>query len=242
MDGYIKLHRKILDNPVVCKDAEYYAVWSYLLLNATHKEIQKDFNGGTVTLVPGQLITGRQSIAKKFKIDENKVQRVLKRLEIEHQIEQQTCNKNRLITVLNWESYQSNEQQNEQQLNNKRTTTEQQVNTNKNDKNVKNEKNNKYIYAEPDELNNSILDFIEFRKKIKSPMTDRAIKLLIGELNKLSNDSNERILIIEQSIMKGWKGVFPLKDKGVSNARPGSSTTGNQPKSINELAAEAGIE
>ena len=43
--------------------------------------------------------------------------------------------------MLSWSDYQSDEQQNEQQVNNKRTTTEQQVNTNKNVKNVKEQKN-----------------------------------------------------------------------------------------------------
>jgi hypothetical protein len=114
-------------------------------------------------------------------------------------------------------------------------------NINKNVKNVKNEKNNINTYTEPEELNNAILDFIEFRKKIKAPMTDRAIKLLIGELNKLSNDSNEQILIINQSIMKGWKGVFPLKDKGASNVGTGKPVAETQKsKTIVDLAREEG--
>ena len=32
MEGWIKLHRKMLDNPIVCKDSDYLAVWIYLLL------------------------------------------------------------------------------------------------------------------------------------------------------------------------------------------------------------------
>jgi len=145
-NGYIALHRKILENPVVCKDAEHYAVWSYLLLTATHKEQKKLFAGKPVTLYPGMLITGRKKIATLFKISESKVQRVLKTLEIEQQIEQLTCNQNRLVTVINWDRYQSSEQQNGQQLNNNRTTGEQQVNTNNNgDKGDKgNNVNNKH--------------------------------------------------------------------------------------------------
>lgn len=141
MSGWIKLHRKILDNPVVCKDSDHIAVWAYLLLNATHKEYPALFSGKKILLQPGQLITGRKTIADKFKIDESKVQRILKSFEIEHQIEQQKSNKNRLITVLSWRDYQDSEQQDEQQMNNKRTTDEQQVNTNKNVKNLKNDKN-----------------------------------------------------------------------------------------------------
>lgn len=141
MSGWIKLHRKILDNPVVCKDSDHIAVWTYLLLNATHKEYPAMFSGKKIILQPGQLITGRKSIADKFKISESKVQRILKLFENEQQIEQQNGNKNRLVTILSWLDYQDSEHQDEQLVNNKRTTSEQQVNTNKNVKNVKNEIN-----------------------------------------------------------------------------------------------------
>ena len=140
-EGYIKLFRKTLDNPIICKDSDHLAVWVYLLLNATHREMDVLFNNKRITLKPGQLITGRKSISSKLNISESKVQRIIKTLKSEQQIEQQTSNKNRLITILNWQSYQFSEQQSEQQVNNKRTTSEQQVNTNKNDKNVKNDKN-----------------------------------------------------------------------------------------------------
>ena len=141
MEGWIKLHRKMLDNPIITKDSDYLAVWVYLLLNTTHKEYDVVFKGKRITLKKGQLLTGRKSISEKLKINENKVQRILKILENEHQIEQQSSNKNRLITIVSWNKYQEDEQQNEQQLNNKRTTSEQQVNTNKNVKNIKNDKN-----------------------------------------------------------------------------------------------------
>lgn len=147
----------MLDNPVVCKDSEYFAVWCYLLLNATHKEQPVLFKGEKIILKPGQLITGRIKIAEHFKISESKVQRILKSFESEQQIEQQISNKNRLITILHWDLYQCSEQQIEQQVNNNRTTTEQQVNTNKNDKNDKNDKNVKNDKNERSIVNNTSL-------------------------------------------------------------------------------------
>lgn len=139
-EGWIKLHRKLLDNPVTMKDADHLAVWIYLLLNASHNEHPALFRGEKIILKPGQLITGRKSIALALHIDESKVERILKSLKSEQQIEQQTSSKNRLISITNWEFYQQSEQQSEQQVNNKRTTSEQQVNTNKNIKNDKNER------------------------------------------------------------------------------------------------------
>lgn len=124
MEGWIKIHRQLLDNPIICKDSEHLSIWIYLLLNATHKEIPALFKGEKIILQPGQLITGRKSMSEKLKIPESKIYRVINEYKSEQQIEQQTSNKNSLITILNWNKYQQNEQQNEQQLNNKRTTTE----------------------------------------------------------------------------------------------------------------------
>ena len=142
--GYIAVHRKMLDNPIVCKDTEHMAVWMYLLLNATHTNYDVFFKGNRITLQPGQLLTGRKSIAKQLKVNESKVQRILKLFESEQQIEQQTSNQNRLISIVRWTDYQKNGQQTEQQMNNKRTTDEQQMNTNNNVKKVNND--NKDIY------------------------------------------------------------------------------------------------
>lgn len=135
MEGWVCLYRKILENPIICKDSDYFAVWCYLLLSATHRKTSALFKGKKIILLPGQLITGRKSIAKKFKIDESKVQRILKTLENEQQIEQQTSSQNRLITIINWYQYQEIEQQNAQQVNNECTTSEQRVNTNNNETN-----------------------------------------------------------------------------------------------------------
>ncbi len=120
-NGWIKLHRKTLDNPIVMKDTDHLAVWMWLLLNATHSDHDTIYEGERLTLKAGQFITGRKIISKELKINESKIQRILKTFEIEQQIEQQTNPRCRLISILRWSDYQLDEQQSEQQLNNKRT-------------------------------------------------------------------------------------------------------------------------
>lgn len=142
MSGWIKIHRKIWEwgysnNP------DYLSVWIYLLSKASHTNYDFSVNGQKITLQSGQLLTGRKAISKETGVSESKVFRILKRLEIEQQIKQQHSNKYTIISITNWGDYQSNEQENEQQMNNKRTTDEQQMNTNKNDNNKKNVKNDK---------------------------------------------------------------------------------------------------
>jgi predicted phage replisome organizer len=77
----------------------------------------------------------------------------------------------------------------------------------------KNKKKESKIFSDIPELNQAILSFVEFRKSIKKPMTDRAIELLIKKLNGMTLDIDEQIEIINQSIMNGWQGIFPLTEK-----------------------------
>lgn len=214
MAGYIKLYRQLLENPVVCKDTDHLAVWVYLLANATHTNYDIVYSGQRITLKPGQLVTSRRAISENFKtqLSQSKVQRILKTFEIEQQIEQRTNRQSRLITILKWNEYQQSEQQSEQRVNNEWTTSEQRVNTNKNVKKVKKVKNI------PEALREPLNDFIEMRKKIKAPLTDRALDMLLKKLNQLSGGSTEKsIEILNQSTMNGWKGIFPLKENKNQN-------------------------
>lgn len=135
-NGYIKVYRKTLNSPIVMKDADCLAIWLYLLLNATHKEKSAIFKGKKIILKPGQLLTGTIAISKKLKINKDKVQRTLKLYETDKQIEQQTSNKNRLITIVNWELYQESNNQNDNQMINNCETTDKQLITNNNDNNI----------------------------------------------------------------------------------------------------------
>ena len=68
-------------------------------------------------------------------------------------------------------------------------------------------------------LDDAIAGFIEFRKKIKKPMTDRAVRLAVGKLRQMTSDVDEQVAIVEQSVMNGWQGLFPLKDGGKKQER-----------------------
>ena len=69
---------------------------------------------------------------------------------------------------------------------------------------------NSYTDYEP--LKNAISEFIKMRKTIKAPMTDNEVKLMFNKLDKLSTNNDIKILILNQSILNSWKGIFELKD------------------------------
>lgn len=127
--GFILIHRKLGDHPRF-KDGDWLKVWMFCLMEATHSENQRRiFKGQEILLKPGQFVTGRLKVAEFTGVHESSVQRILKTMEIEQQIEQQISNTSRLITVVKWKEYQFPEHQTEQPLNNQRTTTEQPLNT-----------------------------------------------------------------------------------------------------------------
>lgn len=68
--------------------------------------------------------------------------------------------------------------------------------------------------AEKTPLDAALDDFAEFRQKIRKPLTDKARALTLDELEKLApGDEATQIAILNQSIQRGWQGVFPLKDE-----------------------------
>ena len=73
-------------------------------------------------------------------------------------------------------------------------------------------KKSKIYYPNDEKLNQAFLDFMDMRKKIKKPMTDRAITRAMNNLQKLSNGDNDlAIQILEQSIFHCWQDLYALK-------------------------------
>ena len=68
-------------------------------------------------------------------------------------------------------------------------------------------------YTDNEKLITAIKDFSKFRKAIKAPMTDRALQLCLNKLDKLADTDELKIAILEQSIERGWKGLYPLKEE-----------------------------
>lgn len=131
--GWIKLYRSI-QNKGWYLDSEYVHLWIHILTCANHSGKEFLFNGEIIKLKAGQFVTGRKKLSEETGIDESKIERILKCFESEQQIEQQTNSRNRILSIVSWDVYQNVEQQ----MNNKRTTGEQLVNTNKNDNNKEN--------------------------------------------------------------------------------------------------------
>lgn len=125
-NGWIKLHRKLLENPI-SKRSTYFHLWITLLLKANHEEKKMIWNGDIIVIKEGQMITGRKTLSEETGIPQSTIEDILRYLETQHQIRQQKNTKFRLITIVKWEEHQQRPTANP-------TTSRQQADTNKNDK------------------------------------------------------------------------------------------------------------
>jgi hypothetical protein len=76
-------------------------------------------------------------------------------------------------------------------------------------------------YTENASLIATIKDFAKFRKQIKAPLTERALKLCLNKLDELADTDERKIKVVEQSIERGWKGLFPLKEEPKEEKKDG---------------------
>jgi DNA-binding PadR family transcriptional regulator len=104
MQGYIKLHRKILDNGVFA-DAELLKVfvWCILKANTTPNVVY----GRKVDV--GEFITGRITASEELYLKPSTIYKRLQKLKSQGYIDISSTTKNSLITVVNYKSYQLNE-------------------------------------------------------------------------------------------------------------------------------------
>lgn len=90
-----------------------------------------------------------------------------------------------------------------------------------------------------DRLTAALLSFAESRAAGKHPLTVNAAKLACSKLIQLADEAGVRdrsgymAAVLEQSILRGWEGLFPLKDDFVDKApaqRP--ANTADRPREI----------
>jgi phage replication O-like protein O len=81
-------------------------------------------------------------------------------------------------------------------------------------------KTDEFVFTPPDWLDMKLWNqFLEHRKKIKSPMTDLAQHLAVIKLERYTGNGHTQRDVIEQSIINGWRGLFPVKDNHDPEAR-----------------------
>lgn len=107
MDGWIKLYRKITENPLYFSEAfTRLQAWIDLLIVANHDESYIYIRGNKVEIKRGQVAKTQDTLAERWKWSRGKVVRFLDELQKSGQIVQQKSKLITLISIVNYELYQ----------------------------------------------------------------------------------------------------------------------------------------
>jgi len=137
MDGFIKIHRKILDWEWY-NDINTCRLFIHCLILANHKD--KKWRG--IEIKRGSFITSLTSLSEGSKLSVQNVRTALSNLKSTHELTINTTTKYTIVTICNYNLYHQDNTQTNKQLTNNQQTTNKQLTTTKNDKNEKNDKKN----------------------------------------------------------------------------------------------------
>ena len=259
--NYIKVDRKILKWEW-WSDINTFRLFMYMLLSAWWKN--GSYKG--VEIPRGSFPSSNSELSKETGLTDNEIRTALKHLKSTGEITSKSNNKFTVFTVKNYDLYQPINEQDYSQTTGNDTGKAQTINkpltshnikecnniNNINNKRInnnpplsphgktddKNQKKESTVYYPNDEkLNSAFLDYMDMRKKIKKPMTDRAVALAMNKLQKLSTvapstamDNDLAIMILEESTMNCWQSLYPLKNDNRNNG----GQNGTESKWIND--------
>lgn len=213
--GFLKIHRKIMQWEWY-SDTNTFRVFFHLLLTANFED--KRWQG--IEIKRGQLISSVESLAKSTSLTIKQVRLVLEKLKKTNEITIKTTNRFSIFTLTNYALYQDIEKkkgkQKDKQKDNQKTnegqTEGKQRATTKEDKNIRNKEDKNIISSLRSEINITDelwKDFLDHRKKIKAPMTEKAEELMLKKLKSWEEQSLNPQKIIEEMIERGWRAWKP---------------------------------
>lgn len=182
--GWVKLHRQIHDNHFLMHDNICYLIFTKMLTMANRK---------------GEVSGGRKQLAEAFNIPEYVFYRAMNRLEKQEIVHRTSHSKYTVFSICNWSQYQSDSAQIDAHGAHSTRTAPAHSNKNKKENRIKD-----YLQAD-------MQDFLQMRKAIKKPLTDKAIDLIQNKLDRLYPDMPDlQVQCLQQSIENSWAGVFPI--------------------------------
>jgi hypothetical protein len=107
MSGWIKLHRKITENPLYFSEPFNRSMaWIDMLLIANHSDNYFFKRGIRVEVKVGQIGYDLDTLGKRWQWSRGKVERFMQMLENDNQIVRQKTNVTTLISIVNYKEYQ----------------------------------------------------------------------------------------------------------------------------------------
>ena len=125
MEGWISLHRKIMENPILNRSRVYsnFEAFIWLFLKANHKDNKFVLGSEILEVKRGQLITSQKKLCRQFKWGSTKLRTFLKLLQSDKMIELKVTPKATQITLCNYDTYQDSQNENKSLPNRKQIAT-----------------------------------------------------------------------------------------------------------------------
>ena len=131
MAGWIKLYRELGDKPIWLEStSDQRSVLMALLMMVNYEPNKWEWQGKQYECMPGQVITSLPKIAERSGkgVSIQNVRTALKRFEKLGFLTDESTNKNRLITIVNWAIYQGSDDEPNRQTNKQLTGNQQATN------------------------------------------------------------------------------------------------------------------
>ena len=207
-EGWICIARKITEWEWY-SDPNVFRLFIHLLLKANYRD--QKWQG--ILVSRGQFVTSRGKISEQIGLSIKQIRGAEAKLVASDTISANGANRFTLYTILNYDDYQDGgiESATKGQTKGKpKANKGQQLNK---DNNANNENNlSLFPDALPDWLPVREWEaFKNFRRKIKHTLTDEAIPIALQELAKLRGEGHDPVAVLNQSILRGWRGLFPIK-------------------------------
>ena len=205
-NGWIKLHRKIVDWEWY-DSHDTFRLFLHLLLTVNHKPVKWR---GTV-IEKGQRVASRAKLSEETGLSDRKIRTALRDLQTSSEVTIKTSNRYSVITICKWDTYQSlndgddqpNDQQGVAETTSKRPTIKQEG---KEEKKVRTSKARAH----------SLDEIIEFCKGIGLPSTDGEATWNKWEGNGHKNAG--KAMKCWKSTIRSWKlnGYMPSQKYGTT--------------------------
>mgnify|MGYP003144147242 CR=1 FL=1 len=141
MNGWVSLHRKVFENPIIKPKKPYskFEAWCWLIIRANHSDNKFVLGNEIIKAKAGEVITSQKKLAAQFGWGNTKVRNFLKLLESDSMIVIKTTSKTTCLTICNYLTYQESQTKNKLKTNRKQTANKSQtniINNNNNSNNV----------------------------------------------------------------------------------------------------------
>jgi hypothetical protein len=210
--GFIVIWRKIRDTSFF-RDSYALHLALLLILQANHEDKKIVLNNQEIVIKRGQCICGRDKLAAATGIKPSTVRDKLQLLKNTGFCDIKSNNRFSIVTINKYNDYQNIKipvrQQLRQPADSQLTASRQPADTNNNNNNYNNLIKS-YPCFEVESFKTAFYAYLEMRVKIKKPATEHAQRLLLKELSDYSVEN--AIAMLEQSVLRSWLGVFPVKN------------------------------